>query len=587
MTAEAPARPQAEAAHAENAEGERLDAEQSPAEELAQPGDDVALWRPGQGGGLVAIGSISEPCATPPGDVAPEGGFGSTPGTGLGESFVVYRQMFLGEPVPRDALRGVGLERVLAKARSRSAGLLLPLSTVQWRKLIGAVRRPRTPAWPAAWNLQPGSVVQRPELIAVFGGNPRTAAAPSARTPNVFLFLDARARSHGHRPRWDGDVLIVPGNVHREGGIDAGNLGVLHHLRRGRPLRVFETRGRECLYVGEFVIDQYRPVEEDAPVGADRAQTAEAEESPARKRIMLFRLTQLFGSPSSFDTSGLDPAAPRVSLNLQASAGGLESGSRSARRRVATRSAHGVRDSERADIEGVRRLARAAERDPEIAQSLAQIDEAQALAAIVQHARRREDIAVLRRIVEDPRSKESDLQQALEAMLWVFGGEFLSARARRSLTTQDQLDLSLIRPDGSLHGVELKLANIPKLVKKHRNHFIVDSPVNEAVGQAGNYLRSLDEQYAHIRLELGIDCRRTSMTVVIGCARFCEATTEARVIAETIRTYNSHLSRIRVVTYDDLLASAEQSLTLVDTPLPPPRRRRARKLPSRPGPPGT
>jgi hypothetical protein len=111
-----------------------------------------------------------------------------------------------------------------------------------------------------------------------------------------------------------------------------------------------------------------------------------------------------------------------------------------------------------------------------------------------------------------------------------------------------------------------------------------DSPVNEAVGQAGNYLRSLDEHYAHIRLELGIDCRRTSMTVVIGCARFCEATTEAHVIAETIRTYNSHLSRIRVVTYDDLLASAEQSLALVDTPLPPTRRRRAKKAPSRPGP---
>jgi hypothetical protein len=427
-------------------------------------------------------------------------------------------------------------------------------------------------------------VVQRPELIAVFGGNPRTAAAPSARTPNVFLFLDARARSHGYRPRWDGDVLIAPGNVHREGGIDAGNLGILHHLRRGRPLRVFETYGRECLYVGEFVIDQCRPVEQDAPFGVDRAQTAEAEESPVRKQIMLFRLRQLSGTPSSFDAA-VDSAAPRVSLNLLASAGGQEPGSRSVRRRVATQLPHTGRDSERADIEGVRRLARAAERDPAIAQSLAQIDEAQALAAIVQHARRREDIVALRRIVEDPRSKEGDLQHALEAMLWVFGGEFLSSRARRSLTTQDQLDLSLIRPDGSLHGVELKLANIPKLVKKHRNHFIVDSPVNEAVGQAGNYLRSLDEHYAHIRLERGIDCRRTSMTVVIGCARFCEATTEAHVIAETIRTYNSHLSRIRVVTYDDLLASAEQSLALVDTPLLPTRRRRAKKAASRPGPP--
>ena len=49
-------------------------------------------------------------------------------------------------------------------------------------------------------------------------------------------------------------------------------------------------------------------------------------------------------------------------------------------------------------------------------------------------------------------------------MTWIFGGEFLPQVGRRDLVLGAQLDLVLARADGTLHGVELKPANISSLV---------------------------------------------------------------------------------------------------------------------------
>lgn len=66
-------------------------------------------------------------------------------------------------------------------------------------------------------------------------------------------------------------------------------------------------------------------------------------------------------------------------------------------------------------------------------------------------------------------------------MTWIFGGELLATPARRSLTTRDQLDLTLIRPDGTLHGVELKLARISRLVPSKT----ADCPAQVRLGTIG------------------------------------------------------------------------------------------------------
>ena len=110
-----------------------------------------------------------------------------------------------------------------------------------------------------------------------------------------------------------------------------------------------------------------------------------------------------------------------------------------------------------------------------------------------------------------------------------------------------------------LHVVEIKQANIPKLVERYRNHLIVGQEIHQATNQTINYLRSLDEAQPLIKTTLGIDCRRAFATVVVGHPRFVGSFTEEEV-AETIRTYNSHLSRLEVITYKDLLDGAERAL---------------------------
>ena len=82
------------------------------------------------------------------------------------------------------------------------------------------------------------------------------------------------------------------------------------------------------------------------------------------------------------------------------------------------------------------------------------------------------------------------------------------------------------------------------------------------MSQAANYLRSLDENRAAILAEHGIECRRTSATVLIGHPKFLDSRHEPAQVAGALRTYNTILSRIEVITYQELIDSADRTLAL-------------------------
>ncbi len=88
-----------------------------------------------------------------------------------------------------------------------------------------------------------------------------------------------------------------------------------------------------------------------------------------------------------------------------------------------------------------------------------------------------------------------------------------------------------------------------------------------ATSQALNYLRSLDEQGPGLttmyRNELGqnYDMSRLFATVVIGHSDHHRPTeAEREIVARTLRQYNANLSRVEVITYDQLVESAERAL---------------------------
>ncbi|MBD0673101.1 hypothetical protein BU198_20875 [Streptomyces sp. CBMA156] len=362
-------------------------------------------------------------------------------------------------------------------------------------------------------------------------------------------------------------MLLAPGQVQLGDRLSMENLGALSHLRRGLPLRVFEVRRGECFYLGEFAVVEDLPVARWIEVGEPKVRNFGDMEFVQVRQAPILRLRQLNGIRPFADGSDSFDEAPRISLSLRLASTDDEcdvtpgrSGSEPPVEVVPAEAICEASGSTGADT--VRRLLSLLEHDPEAAQAIGEIDEAQAFATLVQHARRRTDLAELRVVAENPDSTESDLQKCLERMTWVFGAEFLSGSARRDLTAQDQLDLSLIRPDGSLHGVEIKKAKISSLIKKHRNHLTVGADINDATGQALNYLRSLDEHRHQILADFNIDCRRATMTVVIGHASFVTGKITAEQVAETIRTYNSNMARITVVTYDQLIEAAQRSLDL-------------------------
>ncbi|PPK67952.1 uncharacterized protein DUF4263 [Actinokineospora auranticolor] len=128
----------------------------------------------------------------------------------------------------------------------------------------------------------------------------------------------------------------------------------------------------------------------------------------------------------------------------------------------------------------------------------------------------------------------------------------------RRLSPGNEVDIALVRPDGVLHVVELTRANV-QTVKLSRDNPVPSAEVHDAVAQVANYLRDFDEQRQLIQEKFGLDARRASATVVVGQPDFDTAFTEQQV-NEALRTYVSHLSRIDVMTYKQLIDSARRSL---------------------------
>jgi Shedu protein SduA, C-terminal len=200
--------------------------------------------------------------------------------------------------------------------------------------------------------------------------------------------------------------------------------------------------------------------------------------------------------------------------------------------------------------------------NPNLAEAIARTKDADAVSAALTRSTQSTGLERLKRVVNNPASLELHIQKVLQEEWWVFGGKYVSAALRRSYTVLDQFDIVLIQADSSLHLIEIKQANIPKLVVKDHNHWIVGDDVHKAVSQAMNYLRSLDEQRAQIMADFDIDCRRASATVVLGHPRFLKTDPSPAQLSEAIRTYNSHLARVEVVTYADLIQTAERFLQL-------------------------
>jgi hypothetical protein len=217
---------------------------------------------------------------------------------------------------------------------------------------------------------------------------------------------------------------------------------------------------------------------------------------------------------------------------------------------------------DRIDVEDPREEAQRLAMSPKDLEALAADADGQTLLRAVQLQQRAAGLAVLRQVVEDSHAREHQLQQAISGHYWIFGGRYVGdEKAYRRLVPGHEYDIPLVRADGALQIVELKLAmglNSP-LVKRHRGAWVAASAVNDAVSQAVAYLVGLDEHRQRIREEVGIETRRASAIVLIGHPA-TQPDVPEEAIYETIRTLNTHLVRVEVLTYKELVDNAERSI---------------------------
>lgn len=172
-------------------------------------------------------------------------------------------------------------------------------------------------------------------------------------------------------------------------------------------------------------------------------------------------------------------------------------------------------------------------------------------------------------------STETSLHRLFDGEWWIFGGRYVGVAHRKALSMLDEFDVPLLGADGTLHIVELKGPVIPKLVRKHRSHFIVGDQVHEATNQAMNYMRGIDEQGASLtttfenQMGTKYDFRRVFATVVIGHPAHSTVEATESQIDQALRSYNAHLSRVQVITYKHLFDAAERSLSFDESPKAP------------------
>lgn len=215
---------------------------------------------------------------------------------------------------------------------------------------------------------------------------------------------------------------------------------------------------------------------------------------------------------------------------------------------------------DRIDIEDPTEAARSVVTSPDVAAVLADDDHSEMILRAAELKRQAAGLDEARRIIEDPAASEADLHRVLKNNTWIFGGRYLGSLAERRLTVGNELDLPLIRADGALQVVEFKRSmRAGALVKRYRNAWVPTAEVHDAVGQAINYLVALDEDRHEVRTKFGIETRRASATVLIGHPGSQPDIPEEEIY-DALRTMNSHTSRVEVLTYKDLIDSAERTL---------------------------
>jgi len=196
-----------------------------------------------------------------------------------------------------------------------------------------------------------------------------------------------------------------------------------------------------------------------------------------------------------------------------------------------------------------------ADRTQELRQlpELGETDNLRMVAAALRVAHRTNSLGKLFELIE-AETVEQEFQTLLESNWWMLGGQYISMIPRREWTVEDSLDILLQTADRYFEIIELKRSNASAFVQDHGN-WIVSGEVNRAVNQAAHYISEIEANRGNLLRKYKVDFYKLKAKVLIGYLPDDDNAEEAK--REALRMYNSHLSHIEVITYDELARIAD------------------------------
>jgi hypothetical protein len=180
-------------------------------------------------------------------------------------------------------------------------------------------------------------------------------------------------------------------------------------------------------------------------------------------------------------------------------------------------------------------------------------------ARVVEYKRAFEE---LRALVDDSRTSESQLQQFLARHPWAFGSEYSQLVDRRTWTRDDQLDFMLRRTvDDYLEIVEIKTPFKEPLLLYDKSHdsYYPSAVLSKVVGQVMRYVDEVDRSRDSILAKDGFDALKVRARIIIGT----DGSDEHQA---ALRNLNSHLHRVEILTFDQLLRIAERVVGVFEEP---------------------
>lgn len=189
----------------------------------------------------------------------------------------------------------------------------------------------------------------------------------------------------------------------------------------------------------------------------------------------------------------------------------------------------------------------------------------------------RQTIAVAARLVEYKQvrqnlvnlivanSPEGPIQNLLKSNPWLFGSEYSELLARRTWTRDNRLDFMLRRTvDNYLEIIEIKTPFADPLLKYDQSHdsYAPGSDLSRALGQVIRYIEEVERDRDSILAKDSYDTLKVRARIIIG------RDGEPEMMA-ALRNLNSHLHRIEVLTFDQLLRIADRVLSVFEDSLQP------------------